>query len=150
MVAAVARAKDQAAVARRAARLRRLFNLTPAEYDRIVWTQLGVCGICGNPPRAVPLAVDHDHDTGLIRGAICWRCNRLLGVAKDDPKLLVDAAEYLRLPPATIALGAERYGRKGRTTNKAATARRLNRQSATGLRIAKTRRRARGVVASSG
>jgi hypothetical protein len=122
----VARAKDPTAV-RRAARLRRLFSLTPAEYDRIVWTQLGVCGICEKPPRTVPLAVDHDHATGLIRGAICWRCNRLLGVARDSLKLLAAAAEYLRLPPATIALGGERYGRKGRTSNKAATARRLNR-----------------------
>lgn len=51
------------------------------------------CEICGSIDC---LAVDHDHDTGSVRGRLCHFCNRALGFFKDSPELVQKAAEYLK------------------------------------------------------
>lgn len=105
--------------------LRRVFNMTPADYDLILDEQGKACGICRRPPGKTRLAVDHCHRTGLIRGLVCWRCNRAIAIMQDNAELHDRAARYLRLPPAIIALRGERFGRPGRVSNKASTVRRL-------------------------
>ena len=39
--------------------------------------------------------IDHDHETGIIRGVLCNNCNTMLGAAKDTPEILREAARYL-------------------------------------------------------
>jgi hypothetical protein len=110
----------------RAKRLADLFNITIAEYDKILRHQGGVCAICGLPPKPKALggnrlSVDHNHQTGLVRGLVHWKCNEAIGLLEllvrkgVNPQRLLD---YLQRPPATSALGGERYGRTGRVTAK--------------------------------
>lgn len=40
---------------------------------------------------------DHCHKTGKFRALLCAGCNKGLGLFKDDPKLLENAAKYLRM-----------------------------------------------------
>lgn len=42
------------------------------------------CRICGEPGTPVTLLADHDHATGLFRGALCRRCNILLGYMESE------------------------------------------------------------------
>lgn len=60
--------------------------------------QEGVCAICGKPetkPNAKYLAVDHNHETGVIRGLLCNNCNRALGLLGDNVETLQNAINYL-------------------------------------------------------
>jgi hypothetical protein len=58
----------------------------------------GRCEICGksDAQNGKLLAVDHDHETGKLRGLLCGQCNTVLGLVKDEPAVLLRAAEYLR------------------------------------------------------
>lgn len=50
------------------------------------------CTICGD---VCNLVVDHDHKTGSIRGMLCNRCNKGLGLFRDSPELLEYARIYI-------------------------------------------------------
>ena len=80
-------------------RLKHDFGITLVDYDRMLAEQRGVCKICkmgstckGKPER---LSVDHNHETGKVRGLLCRRCNRALGAFRDNPDVLRAAIEYL-------------------------------------------------------
>jgi hypothetical protein len=80
----------------RRSHLKRKFGLTVERYDEMLAAQGGGCAICGRPPREdIALHVDHDHETGQVRGLTCFRCNNALGDFNDDPKLLESASAYL-------------------------------------------------------
>jgi hypothetical protein len=79
----------------RDAHLRRTFGITQADYEALLTRQGGGCGICGRKPGKISLHVDHDHETGEIRGLLCVGCNNALGQLHDDPVLLYRAADYV-------------------------------------------------------
>lgn len=86
----------------RAAQLRK-YGLTQEEYDWLLFLQDGQCAICKKTPEQSGLTgrngqrlhVDHCHDTGVVRGLLCTRCNTLLGMAGDSPECLRAAIYYL-------------------------------------------------------
>lgn len=88
-------------------RLRREFGITLEQYNEVLKYQGGKCAICKRSVREFKnqLAVDHCHTTGLLRGLLCWGCNKALGVFRDDLKRLKEAVSYLTLPPITAVLG---------------------------------------------
>ncbi len=69
------------------------YGLTLMEFSNMVLAQEGACAVC-NCPMEKP-HVDHDHETGVVRGLLCELCNRGIGHFKDDPRLLRAAAAYL-------------------------------------------------------
>lgn len=79
------------------------YNLTPERYSEILSEQDGLCGVCRGPidgKRRGP--VDHDHDTGQVRGILCHGCNTALGLLKDDPNTLRAAIAYLERFSTTL------------------------------------------------
>ena len=70
--------------------LARSFEMTVCDYEDLLASQGGVCGICGAAPKSARrLSVDHDHSDGRIRGLLCSSCNLLLGqVEARLPRLL--------------------------------------------------------------
>jgi len=102
----------------RTKRLWELYRLTPAQYDLILAFQGGACAISGRLPGKQRLNVDHDHKSGLIRGALSPWINKGLSFFDDDPYLLRRAANYLENPPAVTALGQKVFGLIGRAQRK--------------------------------
>lgn len=71
--------------------------------------QGGKCAICDTTePGGKGWHKDHDHVTGIVRGALCHHCNLGLGNFKDSPELLAKASRYLTEPRR-----AEDYPTKG-------------------------------------
>lgn len=68
--------------------LRTLYGITVEEYDNILLSQNNACAIClgqnvvrfGKP---LKFAVDHNHETGKVRGLLCDSCNRGIGHLKE-------------------------------------------------------------------
>lgn len=79
------------------------YGLTPEDYDDLFMAQQGVCAVCFEPERITrndgevrPLVVDHNHDTGEVRGLLCSTCNTGIGMLKDSSDLLESALIYLK------------------------------------------------------
>lgn len=87
--------KDRYTVHVRRAHLKKAFGITIEEYDSILKVQGGVCVICKSVPKKRKFAVDHNHETGEIRGILCGSCNMGLGYFKDNITLLRNAILYL-------------------------------------------------------
>lgn len=86
-------------------RLKNVFGITAEQYDELLRIQDGRCAICRDRPLKFQLAVDHNHQTGKIRGLLCKRCNHeLLGAARDEVEILERAICYLESPPADTGL----------------------------------------------
>lgn len=77
-------------------------GITPERYDEMVAEREGRCDICGKAPEK-RLCIDHDHRCcngqqtcgECVRGLLCNRCNRAIGLLGDDPAVLAAAIAYL-------------------------------------------------------
>lgn len=95
-----ARAGKRAKPRIRRRELLKKYGLTPETFSELIGKQLNACGICkrqmtmriGQPNT---LNVDHDHATGKVRGLLCGNCNRMIGLGRDDLKVLQGAVMYL-------------------------------------------------------
>ncbi|WP_368397023.1 endonuclease VII domain-containing protein [Streptomyces sclerotialus] len=86
------RCKACRAIEGRASHLKRQYGMTEVERDALRAETKGLCPICLAAPA---VHVDHDHETGKVRGVLCFSCNAALGQFKDRPDVLRRAAEYL-------------------------------------------------------
>lgn len=79
---------------RRASRLKR-YGLTHAQLLELLAAQGYACRICLGQISEDTLHVDHDHDSGAIRGLLCPKCNAALGFLADSIECLHRALAYL-------------------------------------------------------
>lgn len=83
---------------------KRNYEFSAEHYAELYEKQKGLCGICNNPEtridyrtgKLVSFSFDHDHLTGKPRGLLCARCNRMIGLCKDNPIILKNAAIYIQ------------------------------------------------------
>lgn len=82
--------------------LRRRFDLSLEEYERMFVEQHGLCAICqqverrlGKDGLPLPLCVDHDHTNKTVRQLLCNDCNTAIGLLKEDVLRLQAAINYL-------------------------------------------------------
>jgi hypothetical protein len=90
---------EKGVISSRRSHLKRIFNITLEEYNALSIKQNHKCAICKEEEiyyRNKVLCVDHDHTTGKIRGLLCNRCNRSIGLLKDSIEILENAIKYLK------------------------------------------------------
>ena len=79
--------------------LRRAYGMSEADYNTLLASQNGLCGICKTDKscnnKSTHFFVDHCHETGKVRGLLCDGCNRGLGYFKDSKESLSAAVKYL-------------------------------------------------------
>lgn len=94
----------------RQSHLHKRYGMTNDEYVDLLEEQGGVCAVCGSDDPLAPgrprkdgekksqgsFHVDHDHETGKVRGLVCSMCNRMLGQGRDSSTVLQLGAEYLQ------------------------------------------------------
>jgi hypothetical protein len=74
--------------------LKKQYGLTKESLDLLVLSQGGCCAICGKKSVG-RFNIDHDHNTGEVRGLLCGPCNRGIGLLGDSAETLKRAVEYL-------------------------------------------------------
>jgi hypothetical protein len=106
---------EQVQATNRYTRWRRKYKLTEDDLLRMLNEQHDVCAVCGEPfvdgflsltlrgtVDLVP-SIDHDHRCcpgeqtcgKCIRAIVHFRCNKLMSMLRDDPKLMRKCVEYL-------------------------------------------------------
>ena len=92
------RKRDDVKRRARAAYYQKAYGISLDEADAVLEAQGGRCAICKAemPERLASMHLDHDHESGAIRGFLCIDCNHGIGKLKDSPDLLLRAAVYLR------------------------------------------------------
>jgi hypothetical protein len=95
--------KEKVQPLQRTNHLKRTYNgFSDADYQALFERQQGLCAACGNAQtvmhygKPLPLAVDHDHVTGKVRGLLCLACNRALGYLGDDPERIEALLRYAK------------------------------------------------------
>ncbi len=85
--------------------LKKTYGMSLEEFHEMEKSQNYKCKICGTTDPGTykgkgvlrnHFAVDHDHDTGKVRGLLCRGCNIGIGMLDDDLKRIEAAAVYLR------------------------------------------------------
>lgn len=77
------------------------YGLDFEQYSKMFEDQKGCCKICDrhlsevNSGKKKALCVDHCHKTKKVRGLLCDKCNRAIGLFNDNIKLLNKAINYL-------------------------------------------------------
>lgn len=77
-------------------RLSRKYAMSIDDFEAMWADQGGVCITCSTSLDDVKACVDHDHDTGRVRGILCHNCNVSAGLLKDSPRIAASLSEYLR------------------------------------------------------
>jgi hypothetical protein len=80
------------------------YNVTVGFIEKLKEDQHNKCAICFTSAADIqhkaftsnPLVIDHSHSTGQVRGLLCPTCNCMLGHAKDDIQILLNAIQYLQ------------------------------------------------------
>lgn len=75
------------------------YKITEKEVQALLDSQKGCCAICKKslvfPDSKKSYAVDHNHETGEVRGLLCGECNKALGLMKESKEAILQMLNYI-------------------------------------------------------
>jgi len=71
------------------------YGIEPEDFQAMWDHQEGRCGICRISLKEVKTCIDHDHESGVVRGLLCDSCNVGIARFKENSLALLGAAAYL-------------------------------------------------------
>lgn len=82
-------------------RIKGMYGITEEQYSEMFIEQEGKCGICFTSLiyRDKTTHIDHNHDTGEVRGLLCHWCNTAIGLLREDTEIMKNAIEYMTKKP---------------------------------------------------
>ena len=93
--------RESQAIRARKSWLKTSYGMTLEDYDELLEEQEYLCAVCHTHVDDAVLVsgrhfcVDHNHETGEVRGLLCHLCNTMLGKARDNPDILMAGSLYL-------------------------------------------------------
>lgn len=78
--------------------LKAKYGISLDDYEQLLEDQGYLCAICGlilTQGLVKNVCVDHCHKTGTVRGILCGKCNKALGLVDDDADTLKAMVEYV-------------------------------------------------------
>jgi len=76
--------------------LKRKYGITLANYNKMLIEQNYVCKVCHNKNNINHrLYVDHHHESGVVRGLLCHKCNLIIGMCNEEPGRLLKIVEFI-------------------------------------------------------
>lgn len=87
--------KDKVRKQLRELKLRRDYGITYDRYTEILHAQNACCAACLLPANGEVLCVDHDHDTGEVRGLLHRTCNLLVGQIENHVGSIRNVVNYI-------------------------------------------------------
>lgn len=81
-------------------KIKKMYGIEWEEFEQLIEKAQSRCEICKADlalgVKGLAPHIDHDHNTGRIRGILCGLCNRGIGQLGDDLERVEAAASYLR------------------------------------------------------
>lgn len=97
----MAKSEEEKKLARKDYNLRKRYGIGLDQFQAILQKQGNVCAVCRQGNKV--FCLDHNHKTLKVRGIVCLNCNlRVIGGARDQDQLLINAAEYIVNNPADL------------------------------------------------
>lgn len=87
--------------------MRQRYGITLKEYDAMFAQQGNVCAICKLSDEKT-MHIDHDHETGKVRGILCSQCNQGIGLLRENQSSIARAIQYLLAARLTDSAPASR------------------------------------------
>jgi len=76
-------------------RMKNKYGMNLEDIDILLVSQNYQCPICRNRLIEGERVIDHNHETGKVRGILCRSCNMALGCLKDSMESCENASRYL-------------------------------------------------------
>lgn len=78
-------------------RLQNTYGISTEQKEQMIKQQNGVCPLCKKPfSRKKDIHIDHDHDSGEVRGILCSKCNLAIGLLYESIPTLINIINYLK------------------------------------------------------
>ena len=77
--------------------LRKKYGISAYDYENMLASQAYCCDLCVRHQSQFKqrLSVDHNHQTGVVRGLVCYRCNKFI-IGRHDLKSAERLYQYMK------------------------------------------------------